>query len=164
MELFIEDQAFLLSLDSVPHPPPFYPLSIINMMLKCCSHKEVFRVMISYRKSYLFFRRDKKNCHRCRFCCSLPLCTFNTTKGICLRSSLETPHFYLIDLETHLRETHKKMEDKNSLHKKYQCFTWKVLITELYIAFPTKVVSHLSMLGKAQNFVLKTVLYDPKVL
>jgi hypothetical protein len=90
MELFIEDQAFLLSLDSAPHPPPFYPLSIINMMLKCCSHKEVFRVMISYRKSYLFFRRDKKNCHRCRFCCSLPLCTFNTTKGICLRSYFET--------------------------------------------------------------------------
>ncbi len=83
---FKEDEAFLLSLDSAPRPPPFYHLmwAIINKMLKkCCSYKEVFRVMISYTKSYLFFRRDKKNCHRCRFCCSLPLCTFNTTKGIC---------------------------------------------------------------------------------
>jgi hypothetical protein len=119
MEFFIEDQAFLLSLDSAPRPPPFYPLPIINKMLKkCCSYMEVFRVMISYTESYLFCRRDKKNCHRCRFCCSLPLCTFNTTKGIYLRSSFETTLFWLDSLNKNYDKHVKKgLEDKNSSHR-----------------------------------------------
>ena len=29
----------------------------------------------------LFFRRDKMECHHCKFCCSLLMCATNTTQG-----------------------------------------------------------------------------------
>ena len=30
--------------------------------------------------SYIYIRRDKANCHECRFCCTMLMCTMNTDK------------------------------------------------------------------------------------
>ena len=54
---------------------------IIRNTMFCKINKEVCQYSCP-NGIYNIFRRDKMDCHKCRFCCSLLICATNTSQGI----------------------------------------------------------------------------------